>query len=194
MSWRMWGVISRRASWLIGCFFTLTGVALAFSLMTTRCVCLASPISVVFVHVNGYLWTHGFISGVITSEGLGPKSLYCCYEHLMNVAFSKWTLDFHALLLGSYCNWKHLCYLLNWLADHILGYSLNVKKLGLWRKAVDAVLMMEETIVLFSKNSADQEYKTVSSVMKERGTLYSSPSGVTSRKGKTATPLVLFIV
>ena len=80
------------------------------------------------------------------------------------------------------------------MADHILGYSLNVKKLGLWRKAVDAVLMMEETIVLFSKNSADQEYKTVSSVMKERGTLYSSPSGVTSRKGKTATPLVLFIV
>ena len=57
----------------------------------------------------------------------------CCYEHLMNVAFSKWTLDFHALLLGSYCNWKHLCYLLNWLADHILGLYLNVKKLGLWR-------------------------------------------------------------
>ena len=41
---------------------------------------------------------------------------------------------------------------------------------------------MEETTVLFSKNSVDQEYKTVSSVM-DRSTLYSSQSGMTSRKG-----------
>lgn len=80
------------------------------------------------------------------------------------------------------------------MADHILGHSLSVKKLGLWRKAVDAILMIEETIVLFSKNSADQEYKTVSSVMRDRGTLYSSPPGVTSRKGKIVTLLVLVIV
>ena len=94
--------------------------------------------------------------------------------NILWVAFSKWTLDFHALLLGSCCNWKHLCYLLNWLADHILGHSLNVKKLGLWRKAVDTILMMQETTVLFSKNSVDQEYKAVSSVMKDRSTLYSN--------------------
>ena len=112
----------------------------------------------------------------------------------MSVAFSKWTLDFHAPLLGSYCNWKHLCYLLNWLADHILGHSLNLKKLCLWRKAVDTILMMEETTVLFSKNAVDQEYKTVSSVMKDRSTLYSSQSGVNSRKGKIVTPLVLVVV
>ena len=75
MSRQMWGVIPRRASWLIGYCFTLTGVASAFSSMMTGCLCLASPIPAVSAHANGYLWTHGCISGAITSEGLGTKSL-----------------------------------------------------------------------------------------------------------------------
>ena len=76
MSHRMWGVIPRRASWLIGYCLTLTGIALAFSSMMTGCLCLASPIPAVSAKANGYLWAHGCTSGAMTSEGLGAKSLY----------------------------------------------------------------------------------------------------------------------
>ena len=76
MSRRMWGVIPCRAYWLIGYCLTLTEVASAFSSMITGCLCLASPIPAVSAHANGYLWTHGCISGAIASEGLGTKSLY----------------------------------------------------------------------------------------------------------------------
>ena len=70
---RMWGVIPRRASRLMGYCLTLRGVASAFSSMTTGCLCLASPTPAVSAQANGYLWTHGCISGAITSEGLGTK-------------------------------------------------------------------------------------------------------------------------
>ena len=76
MSHRVWEVIPRRASWLIGYCLTLTGVTSAFSSMMTGCLFLASPIPAVSAHANGYLWTHGYISGAITSKGLGTKSLY----------------------------------------------------------------------------------------------------------------------
>ena len=75
-SCRMWGVIPCRASWLMGYCLTLTVIASAFSLMTTGCLCLASPIPAVSAQANGYLWTHGCISGAMVSEGLGATSLY----------------------------------------------------------------------------------------------------------------------
>ena len=57
MSRRMWAVIPRGASWLMGYCLTLTGIALAFSSMTTGCLCLASPILAASAQANGYLWT-----------------------------------------------------------------------------------------------------------------------------------------
>ena len=72
----MWGVIPRRASWFIGYCVTLTGVAFAFSSMTTGCLCLPSPIPAVSAHANGYLWAHGCTSGAMVFEGLSTKSLY----------------------------------------------------------------------------------------------------------------------
>ena len=190
MSHRMWGVISHRASWLIGYCFTLTGVTLAFSLMTTRCRCFCfccfCPCQQVFVDPRLYIWCYNLWGLRHKKSVLLLWKSYECGFFKVNIRFPCFTfrilLQLEALVLFTK------------LADHILGHSLSVKKLGLWRKAVDTILMMKETIVLFSKNSADQEYKTVSSVMRERGTLYSSPSGVTSRNGKIVTPLVLFIV
>ena len=76
MSCQMWGVIPCQASWLMGYCLTLTGIALAFSSMTTGCLCFTNPISAVSAQTNGYLWTHGCTSSVMTSEGLGTKSLY----------------------------------------------------------------------------------------------------------------------
>ena len=72
----MWGVIPHRASWLMGYYLTLTGIASAFSSMTTGCLCLASPIPAISAQANGYLWTHGCTFGAMVSEGLGAKSLY----------------------------------------------------------------------------------------------------------------------
>ena len=76
----MWGVIPCRASWLIGYCLPLAGIASAFSSMVTGCLCLASPIPAVSAQANGYLWTNGCISGAMTSEDIGAKSLYSCLK------------------------------------------------------------------------------------------------------------------